>query len=138
MTVEVHVVLPEPTYDLFQRLAQERHQDVAEAIADYLAQNPPSLAEESIKIATAELIDPEIAREKQAYLQMHKRLWTQYPGQYVAIKNGQLVDHDIDKLALYTRIEQQYSEQFVLVRRVEATPERIITFHSVRSIERQL
>jgi Family of unknown function (DUF5678) len=130
MTVAVNVVLPEPTYDLFLQLAQERHQGIAEAIADYLAQHPPTLTQKQVATTVESTIDTAIAREKQAYLRMHKQLWQQYAHQYVAITGGQLVDHDVDKVALYTRIEQRYPKRFVLMRHVEAAPERTYTFHS--------
>lgn len=136
MSIEVNIVLSEPTYGLYEQFAQERHQGIAEAIAEYLVQNPPVFSEERTTPA-ASTIETAIGQEKQAYLHMHKQLWEQYAHQYVAIKGGQLVDHDADKLALYTRIEQRYPNQFVLVRQVEATPERTYTFHSLRSLERQ-
>lgn len=137
MSIAVNVILSEPTYDLYEQFAQERHQGIAEAIAEYLAQNPPVFTEERVVTRVAPTTETAIDREKQAYLRMHKQLWEQYALHYVAIKGGQLVDHDTDKLALYARIEQRYPNQFVLMRRVEATPERTYTFHSLRSIERQ-
>lgn len=137
MNMEVNVVLPEPTYDLFHQWAQARRQDIAEAIADYLAQNPPFLPNERLSAMAESTADMAIVQEKQAYLRLHKQLWEQYADHYVAITGGQLVDHDTDKVALYTRIEQRYPNQFVLMRRVEATPERTYTFHSLRSLERQ-
>ena len=137
MIVEVNVPLPERTYDLFQQFAQERHQGIAEAIAEYLAQNPPVFTQAEIEPPVAPAVDATIRQEKQAYLRMHKQLWQQYPHHYVAIKGGLLVDHHTDKLALYTRIEQRYPTQFVLMRRVEAAPERTYTFHSIRLLERQ-
>lgn len=82
-------------------------------------------------------MDANIQQEKQAYLHMHKQLWRQYPHHYVAIKGRQLVDHDADKLALYTRIEQRYPNQFVLMRRVEAAPECTYIFHSLRFLKRK-
>jgi hypothetical protein len=137
MNVEVNVVLPEPTYDLFHQWAQERRQGIAEAIADYLAENPPVFTKARMAATIEPTIDTAIEREKQAYLRMHKQLWERYADQYFAITGGQVVDHDTDKVALYTRIEQRYPNQFVLMRRVEAAPERTYTFHSLRSLERQ-
>ncbi|MEZ4726003.1 MAG: hypothetical protein R3E79_02590 [Caldilineaceae bacterium] len=131
------MVLSEPTYDLFHQWAQARRQDIAEAIADYLAQNPPLLPREHLLTTLESTVDTAMGREKQAYLRLHKQLWEQYADHYVAISGGQLVDHDTDKVALYTRIEQRYPNQFVLMRRVEAAPERTYTFHSLRSLERQ-
>jgi hypothetical protein len=59
-----------------------------------------------------------------AYKAMHSELVKDYLGQYVAICNGQLVDHDRDPMALLERVRNRYLEQVVLRRNVEPTPER--------------
>ena len=55
---------------------------------------------------------------------MHGELVEQYLGQYVAIYNGQLVDHDADPMILLTRIRSKYPNQVILRRKVERMPER--------------
>ncbi|MCK5750769.1 MAG: hypothetical protein KAH44_31420 [Oricola sp.] len=73
-----------------------------------------------------------IESEISAFHRLHPTLLEHYPGEFVAIYDQQLVDHDPQKLALYQRIQERYPEQFVLLRRVEKEPERELLFHSTR------
>ena len=59
-----------------------------------------------------------------AYRAMHGDLVERYFGQYVAICDGGLVDHDPDPLLLLERIRKNYPDQIVLRRKVERAPER--------------
>lgn len=63
---------------------------------------------------------------------MHAELAEKYLGQYVAIHNGKVVDHDKDFHSLHSRIRQRFGRQPVLLRRVEAEPERVLAFRSPR------
>jgi len=63
-------------------------------------------------------------RNAEAYKAMHKELVKRYLGQYVAICNEKLVDHDPDPVALLRRVRNEYPHQVVLRRKVELTPER--------------
>ena len=47
-------------------------------------------------------------------------------GQYIALHQGKLVDHDTDGCALSLRIYQSYPNQFVLICQVEELAETII------------
>lgn len=63
-------------------------------------------------------------REVAAYEAMHPMLVEKYLGQYVAIYQGQLVDHDVDAVSLHHRVTETYPGEVVLRRQVqrEATP----------------
>lgn len=61
-----------------------------------------------------------------AYCAMHGELIEKYLGQYVAITDGKLVDHDSDPLLLLERIRKSYPNQVVLRRKVEQLAEREI------------
>jgi hypothetical protein len=54
-------------------------------------------------------------REEAAYQEMHEELYKKYPGQHVAIFQGELVDRDEDGVALYMRVRQEYPGEFVLM-----------------------
>ena len=62
----------------------------------------------------------------EAYKLMHGELVTRYLGQYVALWNGQLIDHDHDPVALLQRVREQYPGQVILRQKVERTPERVL------------
>lgn len=63
-----------------------------------------------------------INEEIEAYEAMHSILWKRMPGEWVAIHNQQLIDHDTDDVALYRRIRAQYGRTSILLRRVKETP----------------
>ena len=73
-----------------------------------------------------------IRAEAEAFRSMHAKLAEKYLGQYVAIHNREIVDHDEDFQVLHTRIRQRFGSQPVLLRLVEAEPERVLTFRSPR------
>lgn len=58
----------------------------------------------------------QMLREIESFKLMHKQLVQDCLGQYVAIFQGKLVDHDSDPVALLQRIKQQYPDQVVLRR----------------------
>lgn len=67
-----------------------------------------------------------IDQEITAFEQMHAELWRKYPKEWVAIHNQQLVDHDLNDVALYRRIRQTYGRTSVLIRQVQESPVREI------------
>ncbi len=71
-------------------------------------------------------------QETDAFRAMHADLLAKYPNEYVAVHQGQLVDHDSDQLALFMRIDKQYPDIPVLITQVLPEPEEIYTFRSPR------
>lgn len=135
MQAQSTIDLPPDLYERVHRMAQHRHQPVPELIADAL-----DLAEEiDTTDSYAEVInwsepDEAVEREQTAYRLLHSSLLATYPNQYVAVFNGIVIDHDRDGAVLSTRIEQQYPDQFVLIRRVEQSTERVLYFRSPKII----
>lgn len=60
-------------------------------------------------------IDKEIA----AFETMHTNLKRKYLGEWVAIDQGQLVDHDADRVTLYKRVRARFGRKSVLIRQVQ-------------------
>lgn len=94
--------------------------------------SPEQLAEQAIHDFLRADAEVAIEREIEAFRQMHPNLLKHYLGQYVAIYQGQLVDHDQNRLALYLRIDNQYPDVPVLMRPVSSQVDRIITIRSPR------
>lgn len=134
MTLYVQVPLSEKTYRRVKKWADTQHQGVAEIIAEHLEQTLPFVEEEFAEKFPQTDPDEDVEKERNAYLTLHADLLKQYPDEYVAIQNEQLVDHDTNKSALYARINQHYPEQFVLIRRVIAEPEPTYQFHATRNV----
>lgn len=114
MTLHVNIPLSSELYEQAQKMARDLDKEVPEFLADHLAQ---TLSEMAGKPQTA----PE--RERAAYLALHPMLLANYQGEYVAIYQGELLDHDKEQLALVNRLDQTHPDQFVLVRQVAANPE---------------
>lgn len=91
---------------------------------------------ESLVVPPAEE-DAQVEREKNAYLQLYPQLKKQYTGQYVAIHNSQLVDHDVDYGALFERIDDRYPDTFVWLTQVEAEPMGTIVVRSPRFVREE-
>ncbi len=94
---------------------------------------PEDLLAEAVRSYLRQLERDKIKAEAEAFRQLHPQLVTQYLGQYVAIHQGQLVDHGPEFEALHRRIRRQFGRQAVLIRRVTPEPERVLVMHSPRS-----
>jgi hypothetical protein len=119
-------------YQRMKRWAETRQQDVGEAIADYLTD---ALPDEGVATVPPAETDPQVEREKIAYLKLYPALREKYAGQYVAIYGGQMVDHDEDYGTLFERVDDQYPESFVWLTRVEDEPISTLIFRSPRLTE---
>ena len=93
---------------------------------------PSTLAGEAIRAYLRAAARHDMDQEAQAFRRLHPELLAAIPGQYAAVYHGQLVDHDVDQLALYQRVEARFSKQRVLIRQVRSEVEQMITIHSPR------
>jgi hypothetical protein len=66
--------------------------------------------------------DEALRRERAAFTALHPTLLARYPGEYVAIHGGALVDHDTDGLALSLRVHQRFPDEFVWIAPLKAQP----------------
>jgi hypothetical protein len=57
-------------------------------------------------------------KEVTAFEKLHATLVKGYLGEYVALHQGQVIDHDSDQLRLVDRIENSYPNEVVLIRQV--------------------
>ena len=73
-----------------------------------------------------------IEQEAKAYRRLHPELLRTMPGQFVAVHNGQVVDHDSDQMAVFRRVEEAYGGQPVLIRQVRLEIEQTIEVLSPR------
>jgi hypothetical protein len=103
-----------------------------EQIAAERAVRPEELLETAVCAYLRQIERETIEAEVVAFRSMHARLVEEYLGQYVAIHNGQVVDHDEDFQSLHNRIRQRFGRQPVLLRCVETESERVLVFRSPR------
>lgn len=103
-----------------------------ELIARVRAVEPVILAREAIRLFLRAETRRAIEQEANAFRQLHPELLRTMPGEFAAIIHGQLVDHDVDQLALFQRIEAAYPGQPVLIRQVRLEVEQTIDVRSPR------
>jgi predicted transcriptional regulator len=103
-----------------------------EQVAEEQAVKPEEILENAVRVYLRQLEHKKIKSEAEAFRIMHVELAKQYLGQFVAIHNGQLVDHDEDFQALHSRIRQRFGRQPILLRRVTIEPERVLIMRSPR------
>jgi hypothetical protein len=124
MGKQLLLTIPDEIYRRVERLAQQTDQGMNEVVAESLVLSLPMLEESAP--------DLEVQVEAEAFRQLHPTLWQNYPDEYVAIFQKQLVDHDSDLSALFKRIEERYPNNFVLVRPVREEPEIVYQDRSIR------
>ena len=128
MGKKVTLAIPDEMYRRAQRIAELREKRIADV-----------LLESIVLVETREpAVDEDIIvdREEVAFKRMHPVLREKYPGQYVAIYQEELIDHDVDQVALYLRVKEQYPGQFVWIAPVNDEPEETYVVHSPRFVGR--
>lgn len=63
-----------------------------------------------------------IARETEHFVEQHAELLEKYRDTYIAMKDGAVVDHDHDRLALYERVAATWGDTPVLITPVREQP----------------
>jgi hypothetical protein len=76
-----------------------------------------------------ELDRRKISEESKIYRHRHAELKEQYLDQYIAMHEGQIVDHDANFSVLRQRIRQKFGPAPIMITLVEDTPERVLTRH---------
>jgi hypothetical protein len=93
---------------------------------------PSALANEAIRAYLRSAARADMDQDAEAFRRLHPELLATIPGQYAAVYRGQLVDHDMDQLALYQRVEARFVAQPVLIRQVRSEVEQTIMIQSPR------
>ena len=91
------------------------------------------LLTEAIRRYLWELDRRKISEESLAYQQRHAELKAQYLGQYIAMCDGQVVDHDTDVIVLRQRVRLRFGRKPVMITRVEEIAERPLARHGFRT-----
>ena len=73
-------------------------------------------------------------QEQAAYQAMLPELLAAYENQYVAVYQGDVIDHDADKIALSIRLDESHPDAVVLVRQVTAEPDHVLHMPSPRLV----
>lgn len=129
MAIPITVTVSDEVAEKIQQLANLRQQNIDTLFETLVNQAWPDENEEDEQPAE---LDEAPTPEMQVYLALHPLLKEKYLGQYVAIYQGKLIDHDLDHEALYTRIDAEYPDEFVWISLVEEEAIPTLIFRSPR------
>ena len=108
-------------------------QDLAEQIS-YLAGKSQAKAEafvdKALRTYLAQFRREKIRAETEAFTQQHDELLTKYSDQYVAVHEGQVIDHGQDLRTLHLRVFNRFGHIPVLLKKVTSEPERELVFRN--------
>ncbi len=124
MLKQITLSVPEDVYRQVEQVARTTQSDVADLLLETIARTFSPYPANPNRAA--------MKREIAAYKAMHPELVKNYLSRYVAIYQGELVDYDIDPVALHQRIAIKYPEQIVLSRKVQKDAEPILHMRSPR------
>jgi hypothetical protein len=128
MSQELVLHLPPALWQALAQQAETRQQDVATLATEFLAQ----AALPSAPMMSYTPAEEAMLREQVAYEQLHPRLRQLYPEQFVAVWQGELVDRDVDVVALLGRVRTAYPNEPVLIRQVTTEPDPVLEVRSPR------
>jgi hypothetical protein len=133
-----HVTVSESVVERLRRAAKKRGTSVPtlveRAIEQYLAEDVIS-EDQAVTTTNANWLE-QIEREQVTFEAQHLRLLEMYRGETIAMRGGQVIDHDIDESALWQRVHQHYANQPILITPVNAIPRQVVTIRSPRAIEK--
>ena len=103
-----------------EKLAQDQGTD-AESLVNAWIERELALAREQ-----------RIREESARFRAQHSTLHANYAGEYVAMRNGQVLDHDPDVQALYLRMHEHFGDEPILIAPVTDTPDPTYNMRSPR------
>ncbi len=127
--MQVTLTLPDNIYRQVELLAQTTNRPVAEVLTETIRRAFPAVHVHGDRAA--------MRQEVAIFEASHAKLWQQYPGQYVAIHQGKVIDNDADELALVERIETSCDNEVVLIRQVLPKPPKPLRYRSPRFVSQQ-
>ena len=129
VTIKIAVELLERA----KRIARQRNQDISEVLVESIRLEEAEDAE-TLYPGFSDVETAVMAREEKAFHELHPLLKEKYAREYVAIFDGQLIDHDPDLEQILKRTKQKYADQFVWIAPVKDSPEEIFNFRSPRLV----
>ena len=124
--MKITLSVPQNVYQEASSIAHSNNRPVEEVLRESVRWffPPFHVSEDTL------LMDREVAK----FEDMHAELWKQYPNQYIAMYQGQVIDDDHDLVTLALRIEEQYPDEVVLIRQVLPELPKPLMFRSPRLV----
>lgn len=80
----------------------------------------------------------QIDHEQQAYEAQHSQILKKYAGQYIAMRRGEVIDHDSDRVVISQRVRTRFGNEPVLITLVLSEARQTIVVRSPRLVENEL
>lgn len=126
MSKQITLTLPDEVYEQFQQSADADQRPLTDLLTDTIVEAAP--------IFSVDPRRPAMLREQGAYRAMHADLLRDHEGEFVAVFQGEVIDHDVDELALSKRVRQRLPDAVILIRQVLPQVERVYHFRSPRLV----
>ena len=126
MGTKVTLTIPDYIYRQAEQIAHAERRPVTEVFNEALVQVFPAVH-----------VNPgreQMEKEQAAFRRQHAQLMVDYPGEYVRLYQGRVVDHDVNQLALVMRINEKYPDEVVLIKQVTTEPDRVLHMRSPRLV----
>jgi len=121
------VRLPQDLYDAVDKQAKRQRKTADDLVVEWVVE----------KMGETELVEADTAfeREIDAFNALKPELLAQYPGQYVAIYQGQVVVNGDNRLALVKEVYSQFGEVPCYVEKVTLEPLRRVRMPSIWKVK---
>jgi glutamyl-tRNA reductase len=103
-----------------------------ENLAETAEVNAEMLVDKAVRAYLHQMQRQKIRAETELFNNQYEELRSKYMGQYVAIHQGKVIDHDPDLRTLHLRIYDRLGQTPVLLKQVTDKPERELVFRSPR------
>ena len=110
--------------------------DQVEAVAQEARLDPDAVVDKAVRAYLVQWRRDKIRTEIAAFEQQRETLLAQYSGHYVALHEGQVVDHDPDLRTLHLRVFARLGHTPVLLKQVTSEPDREMVFRWIVSQEK--
>jgi hypothetical protein len=109
------ITLPPQLLNPLQQIASEKGRSVE------------TLVEELVSGYLREQRHTQLLAEMERFRAQHVELLTKYRDEFIAMREGRVLDHDADGGALYARLRRQHGDLPILIVQVTETPEQEFT-----------
>jgi hypothetical protein len=114
----ITVPIRDDLYRPIQQMAHQEHVTIEVLVNEWLTRQLALAHEEKIK------------EEAVRFQEKHAELLTHYAGEYIAMQNGEVLDHGPDLRNLYLRIKNRYTNVPVLITQVTENPKPVYNLRS--------
>ena len=110
--------------------------DQVEAVAQEARLDADTVVDKAVRAYLAQWRREKIRAETVAFEQQREGLLARYNGHYVALHEGQVIDHDPDLRTLHLRVFARLGHTPVLLKQVTSEPDRDMVFRWIVSHEK--